>query len=310
MPDMSLSDLDPSLPFTRAQALAAGVRTAELRSAAVGGVHRGIYRMAATPVTPVLSAQAAILAVGKPAFASHSTAARLWGLPIPTLPDEHVTVMDQAHRRHRPGLICHLATAAQDIVRLQGVACSSPRQVFAELASLVSLVDVVVVGDHLVRQRLATLAVLRAFVTERTGAGSSTARSAATLVRERVDSPMETRLRLLLVLAGLPEPTVNPSLEIAGLVRRFDLAWDAARVVVEYDGRHHIQRQQQWAADLRRREQIEAAGWRVIVVIAGDVYGAPSATIERVADALRAGGMRLAPLSERWRRHFPDRSAA
>ena len=39
-------------------------------------------------------------------------------------------------------------------------------------------------------------------------------RAAAQLVRERVDSSPETHLRLLLVLAGLPEPVVN--LEVPG----------------------------------------------------------------------------------------------
>ena len=39
--------------------------------------------------------------------------------------------------------------------------------------------------------------------------GCRLARRAASLAREGVDSPQETRLRLLLVLAGLPEPRVN-----------------------------------------------------------------------------------------------------
>ena len=41
------------------------------------------------------------------------------------------------------------------------------------------------------------------------GRGCRLARRAASLAREGVDSPQETRLRLLLVLAGLPEPRVN-----------------------------------------------------------------------------------------------------
>lgn len=41
-------------------------------------------------------------------LASHASAARLHRLPIPTIPDEHVTVLDRKHRRSRPGIVCHL----------------------------------------------------------------------------------------------------------------------------------------------------------------------------------------------------------
>jgi hypothetical protein len=81
------------------------------------------------------------------------------------------------------------------------------------------------------------------------------------LVRERVDSPMESRLRMLIVLAGLPEPRVNVTYgEEDGLVlRRYDLSWPEVRVIVEYDGRHHVERVEQWESDLERREAIDDA---------------------------------------------------
>jgi hypothetical protein len=59
---------------------------------------------------------------------------------------------------------------------------------------------------------------------------------------------MESRLRMLLVLAGLPEPTVNHIVrdDRGNWVRRFDLAYPDLRIAIEYDGRHHIERQEQW----------------------------------------------------------------
>jgi very-short-patch-repair endonuclease len=55
---------------------------------------------------------------------------------------------------------------------------------------------------------------------------------------------METRLRLLLVLAGLPPPAVQYELHDAfGLViARFDLAYPEARLAIEYDGLGHARR--------------------------------------------------------------------
>jgi len=49
-------------------------------------------------------------------------------------------------------------------------------------------------------------------------------------VRIGVDSPLETRLRLLIVLAGLPEPKVNHQLrdQHGDVVMRFDLSYPSS----------------------------------------------------------------------------------
>ena len=56
---------------------------------------------------------------------------------------------------------------------------------------------------------------------------SRRARRAAALVRTGVDSPMETRLRLLIVFAGLPEPEVDHRVhdDDGTLLRRYDLTY-------------------------------------------------------------------------------------
>jgi very-short-patch-repair endonuclease len=123
---------------------------------------------------------------------------------------------------------------------------------------------------------------------------------------------METRTRMLIVLAGMPTPMVNLQQAVAGVQRRFDLCWPDAMVIVEYDGRHHIERERQWADDLLRREAIEAAGWTLIVLIASDIYTSPAATLERIAAPLANAGLisQKRPLPGQWRAHFQDRAAA
>jgi hypothetical protein len=181
---------------------------------------------------------------------------------LPVLPDEHVSVTEPTHRRPRPGVRCHVCRKP-DVRLVEGVPISAPAQLFAELSNMLCLVDLVVVGDHLVRQRLVTVDALMGHC-RRATAHASLARRAAGLVRERVDSPMETRLRLLLVLAGLPEPEVNITLrDLDGVpVRRYDLMYRRARTIVEYDGRHHVEREQTWESDLVRREGIDHDEWR------------------------------------------------
>ena len=69
-----------------------------------------------------------------------------------------------------------------------------------------------------------------------------TAAQAAAYVRAKVDSPMETRLRMLVVLAGLPEPVINLEVrdEDGEVLRKYDLAYPVVKVAVEFDGQVHV----------------------------------------------------------------------
>ena len=76
-------------------------------------------------------------------------------------------------------------------------------------ARCLELVDLVVLGDGLVRQGHITAPALLKAARQHEGPGAALARLAAGYVRPGVDSPMETRVRMLFVLAGFPEPVVN-----------------------------------------------------------------------------------------------------
>ncbi|KRF21115.1 hypothetical protein ASG90_01530 [Nocardioides sp. Soil797] len=180
---------------------------------------------------------------------------------------------------------------------------------FVELTSVLGLVDLVVVGDNLVRTGRLSLDELVEFCRVTRLPGRSAARAAAFLVREGVDSPMETRLRLLIVLAGLPEPQVNCVLRAfdGDVLRKYDLSYPESRVIVEYDGRHHIERVEQWESDPERREAIDDDGWRILVCVAADIYRRPERTLRRIFGLLVARGHPGLPprLRDDWRPHFP-----
>lgn len=302
-------ELDTSRPFCRRQALAAGITLSRLHSSRFVRIFNGVYVDAGIVITPAVRAEAALVPFGGRAYASHSSAARLLGLPIPTMPDEHVTVSDPRDRRPRPGIVCHVQPRAA-VAMADGVRVSTPEQAFVELATLLPLVDLVVVGDHAVRRGLTTLEKLRRFCDLSPLPGVARARAAVAFVRERVDSPMETRLRMLLVLAGLPEPVVNMRVEDGAGLRRYDLCWPQCRLIVEYDGRQHAESIEQWTSDLGRREAIDDVGWRILVVTARDIYVHPERTVENIARVLRERGQRGVPsrLAEDWRPHFPGRA--
>jgi hypothetical protein len=89
--------------------------------------------------------------------------------------------------------------------------------------------------------------------------------------------------------------------------RRYDLCWPSVRVIVEYDGRHHIEREQNWESDLDRREAIDDDGWRILVVTGAGIYREPQRTVCRVWRLLRARRLPGVPRrpSDGWRPHFP-----
>lgn len=303
--------LDTRRPFTRADAVRAGVDPKILRTSRFRRIFRSVYIAAEVPDSAFVRADAALLLHPPTAFASHTTAALLCNLPVPPDPLTHVTVLADRDRRRRPEIRNHVATTTPRVTTIRTLRVSHPFRMFVELASVLSLVDLVVVGDALVRiGKIAPERLVEA-CERSTDQHAATALAAARYVRAEVDSPMETRLRMLIVLAGLPEPEVNHELrDDRGRVRRrLDLSYPHLRLIVEYDGRHHIEREENWEGDLDRREEFDDDGWRILVVTSKGVYKEPGRTIARVHRALKARGCRALPrrLSDDWRAHFPGR---
>lgn len=308
-----LSLFDPRSPFSRADARAAGISTRDLLSSAYQRIFFDTYLCSSVALTTEVRAKAAINRTGSAvAYASHHTAAKLWGIPVPTDGRIHITV-DRDDRRNRcRGILTHRTIAiAEPTQTRNGVRLSSPDQVFCELASAgVGLVDLVVAGDAMLKHKRASLESLTKAVDRMMGSGVRLARRALRYIRPGVDSPMESRLRMLLVLAGFPEPQVRVILrEFDGeWGRRFDLCYLALKLIIEYDGEQHGELEHR-ESDQDRREELERQGYKIVTVTSLGIYRDPAKTLRRVADAMRAvGGEPPARWNPEWRQHFPGRS--
>ena len=157
-------------------------------------------------------------------------------------------------------------------------------------ARQLNLAELVTAGDWLVRQRLTTPGTLVQYAGTFRGAGAALARRAAALVRTRVDSPGESRLQLVLVLAGLPEPQCNITLGTDERpIGRVDLLLEEYRLILEYEGDHHRTDRWQWNVDISRVEAFSAEGYRVLRVTAAHLRR-PRALVMRVYAALVAAG--------------------
>jgi hypothetical protein len=268
---------------------------------------RGVYVRDDVEVTDEVRARAALLVAGAGSYASHHTAALLWGGVVPYEPDLHLS--SPGARAKRAGIVAHRAKRGQAVTTLQGIRLTTPEQSFRDLAQVLNLVDLVVLGDSLVKKQRCTPEDLVAMAAAAHGPGARACRAAASFVRKGVDSPMESRLRMLIVLAGLPEPTVDHRIHNrwGELVFRFDLAHVGYGLIIEYDGRQHADIKSQWESDIGRDEQLDRWKVRRIVVISKDIYNTPAQTLWRIIDAMRDKGMTIPPLSDEWRRHFPSK---
>src|SRR5207248_5220280 len=110
-----------------------------------------------------------------------------------------------------------------------------------------------------------------------------------THVDPRSESPMETRLRLLLIRAGLPWPDVQYVVldDDGRFVARVDLAYAHLRIAMEYDGDHHRDRDT-FARDVRRQNALVQLGWTVLRFTARDVYRSPERVVAEVRTAFAA----------------------
>lgn len=284
---------DPSQPFSRADARAAGIGLKTLLSSRFHKVFYDCYVSSAVPLSTRLRAKAALGISPPGSFVSHATAARIWGGIVSETSDVHVTVPPTAVRSSRQGVKAHAGVIGAAVTRFRNLAISTPEQTFLDLATCLDLVALVVVGDSLIRAGRTTAAALRDAALAWRGRGAKLARRAARYVRDGVDSAMETRLRMLIVLAGLPAPEVNFILRHpdGSWWMRFDLCYPSLKLIIEYDGRQHAEEEDQWLHDLKRREALDRMGWRIIVVTRRDYYDTPEEVLRRVRDALIDRGM-------------------
>jgi hypothetical protein len=107
------------------------------------------------------------------------------------------------------------------------------------------------------------------------------------LAEAAAESPMESRIRLLLVLAGLPRPMVQYPVvdERAHIVATVDLAYPDSLVVIEYEGDDHFT-DDRVVRDGRRHTRLADLGWRVYRYFASDVHRRPDTIVGDIRRAL------------------------
>ena len=177
---------------------------------------------------------------------------------------------------HRDGVLARTAAVPErDSVTLGNnqLRCLRPVRAAADLLRRLPLTEAVVVCDAVGQAELATDVDLRVELEAHAGLrGVRQAHRALDLSSPLAESPPESRLRLQLVLAGL-EPIPQYAVHDAGgrFLARVDLAFPAAKVAVEYDGRTVHEREDVFARDRQRQNLLVRAGWVVLRYSAVDL---------------------------------------
>ena len=265
--------------FTTAQARAHGYGRGALRGRSVRRELRGAYVPGWATDTLATRVEAARQVLPIDAQADGVTALQLLGVEVGAeVPLRFVTA--HPHQVRRPGV---------RVRRSSTVPTSSAEVAFVSAAHELDLVDLVAAGDRLARLGLTTPDDLVRVTAAARGRATRHARRAAGLVRDGVDSVQETRLRLALVLAGLPEPEVNPTVHVEGRrVGRVDLLLRRWRIVIEYEGDQHRVERAQWNRDVWRQEQLVSD--HVLLRVTAERGRTPRAVVLGVHDALTARG--------------------
>ncbi|HWH27069.1 MAG TPA: hypothetical protein VNT53_10545 [Pseudolysinimonas sp.] len=296
MPRLVPLPLAAHQPFRTAEHANWGIGRGRLRSPDVAHPFHGINTAGGVPtsVRELAMACAPLLRDGD-AF-SHTTAALLFGAELPEVHEResqvHITSIGGLDRFRRRGVRGHRATEVPPLVLVGVLPVVAPAYVWFQLASVLSVWDLVAVGDRWTtpRRRGSTRRpplvrpeeLVHAVVAHAGQRGAVRAREALRLVRAGAESRMETHLRLLLAEAGLPEPLLNPGLRVRGETLHPDLFFDRWRVVLEYEGDGHRTDPRQWRQDIWRREAFEEAGYRVVRVHRDDLLAEPQAFLARV----------------------------
>jgi hypothetical protein len=288
-------------PFHVREALALGLTRNQLQSRCWVRLFRGVYVHSSVPITDAIRYEAIRLFVPADAAVTGLTAAWLFGVwtpppgqPVPLefgLPLRRSAFIVSAGRGRR------IVLDDGDTGEFGGFLVTTPERTCFGLMAATTPTEAVVWADAFLQAGLATPNGLRRYADERPHWPQvRKVRTALTRARVGARSPMETRLRLVVVDGGLPEPTwLNKRFYDArgNLLGEVDMGYDHPGVTepwfgMEFDGAYHGTADQR-AADDRRENGLLIGGVPLLRYTKDDVYRRPQLIVHEVGAMLRKG---------------------
>jgi very-short-patch-repair endonuclease len=269
-------------PFLGSQALKHGAVTRNELRTQYRAVFRDVYIGKDAQLSPAVKARAAWLSTGA-TLAGQSAAAVLGAQWLDAAAPAEIA---RADRHGQQGIVVHSFELADDEVRtVQGIRVTTAARTAFDIGCNLPVAKAVPILDALLNATGIKPADVIALADRHPRArGIRRLRAALELADGGAESPQETRVRLLLVGAGLPKPETQ--IEFRDLHIRVDMGWREWKVAVEYDGIQHWDNRYQRSWDIERIALLEAVGWSVVRVSAEMLSRRPNAIVERVCAKL------------------------
>jgi len=252
-------------------------------------LHRGVYAVGHRRLRIEGRWLAAVLAAGPGAVLSHRDAAALHGIRKPP-ESKKLTVTARGDVQATPALwvFARRALADEDRAIVCGIPVTSPARTLVDLAPILTVAQLqATLGEADRRGLLDVAAVDRALLRTKGRHGHGHRRLAAALDAHRqhgaalLRSELEERFLDLVLRSGLPQPRLNAP--AAGF--EVDALWPEQRVVVELDGWRDHKERLAAARDRDKTNRLQAAGYRVLRFMHGDLVARPgevAATVRRL----------------------------
>ena len=231
--------------------------------------------------------EAARLRLPKTAAFSGLTAAWLHGLDVRPCDPIEATVPEDEGVSARSGLALRRSAFAKgDVVNLRNFRATSARRTIAEVCARLELIEGVSIADAAVHAGLLKISELESWAAVHSGyRGIQKLRRVIGFVDPAAESPMESRLRMVLILGGLPRPKSQVTIRDrwGRALGRPDLYYEDVRLGIEYDGGTH---RDSITDDNRRQNLLLNVGVRLLRFTAADVFHNPETVVRQVRTML------------------------
>ncbi|GAA4706113.1 hypothetical protein [Nocardioides conyzicola] len=295
-------------PFTRTDALSAGITSRMLQGRRFVRIHHGVWRHADHEMTADDWISAARLALPEGARLTGITRLQQLGLDFGPRRPIRFVVQGDLHL-DLDGVFLHRTKRLPPTDQV-GVTVAAA---YLSYCAHARVIDAIKVGDWLLHHGHTDAAAIRALALSglwRHGADE------ALWILEHLDgrsrSFKESELRPILTFAGLANPEVNVAVPVGEEVTLIgDLVYAAWRTVVEYEGSHHQEDREQYNADLDRYALFRS-GDQQYVQVTKERIARPKILVGEVYRTLLKGGYDGPPptFGTQWELLFGSVSAA
>ncbi len=252
-------------------------------------VATGIGRFAGAPPTDLQRVMTAVLSAGPTAFASHRTAARLWGVEVAPWRPIDLTVAGRAYLAARDGVVIHRPRVAPQHHRTRrfGIPTAHPLTVLHQLGA-VAPVLLPIAFEHFVVAGIVNPATVEQSLDRRSTAGQPGIAVLRKTLRTWLfadrppDSVLEIRVAEHLAQRGM----TGWEAQVRIGSYRVDFAHRPTRTVLEVDGWAYHGYRHAFDADRQRDAALASNGWLVVRTTWRQIVDAPDATFQRLQNVL------------------------